>query len=1183
MGNAILNDLVLARRDDISSEYPFAADVVGYDLTGFSRAVADTVARDGATAAEQISDALSLGEATAAAALAPMGYSFAETTGDGAVFVRSEVRPEELHESLGPPAALIDAMAAVAAAYLEATGLALRWAHARGVIMAAALDDPAAPQAALWIGAPLVALHRALAAGARNAAGPGTFGDVAAVRDLQAKAARGEICDLTIVFCRLLGDDAVAGLTGSDARRACAAVAACCTGTGGRFARLSLDDKGLLARIEFDGAGLAARRTAHDATAFFTAGLGAAGFAPAFGLAAGPVYRGPAGRAGANTHGVCVNLAAKRAGAALPKEILADPSFTVATTASVVPAQATTTDATGLTIARSEVITIDALLNTTSAPILIEGVAGIGKSEALRQLAARAALAGRTCLATSCRLEGRLSPLGALIALARVLAHQRGLDGLAHSATAGLDGDAAAILERCVGDDQDLAAAIAAHAGAVQIAALGAALVTWISRAADANPCSLFVDDVQFIDFLSMRALTRLGAHPAVHLAAARRSPATATDTRSGAPLARSLDAVIQEREALAPNTWRRVHLAGLEDDAIAALVASSAPGDPTITATACAIAGGNPLLAVQAALALQDGALDDPADLGLERVIAGRLSDLNPSEMVMMRAAAATGRPLSAAMLEGICARVAPDVSVHGAAERLLARRLLAVNTSTGGVAFTPAHGLLEEACRRRMPSTVRRAFALAAVRVLDSSRRSGALANVSFTERANLWRTAGATGRAAILFEYAGRHALELGAHGAALDCLDSAFAVAGATTSLRPARWRADRSQAAWGLGRISLAANDAAESLKARHNRRYRRRNAGAIITAAAIRAETGQFQGDLGAIFSGNWLAFRFASDAGSRRQALGRGYAFLGYIAGLLRLQGLSHVAHQAGVACGQPGIDMRPAGFTLAARAVLDLAFGRWRDAEATLLEARATIVSPPEPHLAEVVETLLGLGRNLSGDWRGALAHFDRLADMAAARGHAMHRGWAAYARAMALIAGAMPQEALDALSVAAEWLADGEDVQSRLICAGLRPQALWALQRWDEAADAAIAAAALHVPPTNFGSLEGYGGPPHILAMAAAAAKDRDNQRLRAAARRAQAPLNAFAMVFPIGRPRAAIVRAWLALPANPRAAYAHAHKALMLADHLAMPTETAYAQSALRAAHALSARIPLRSPS
>ncbi|PHY18825.1 hypothetical protein [Caulobacter sp. BP25] len=97
-------------------------------------------------------------------------------------------------------------------------------------------------------------------------------------------------------------------------------------------------------------------------------------------------------------------------------------------------------------------------------------------------------------------------------------------------------------------------------------------------------------------------------------------------------------------------------------------------------------------------------------------------------------------------------------------------------------------------------------------------------------------------------------------------------------------------------------------------------------------------------------------------------------------------------------------------------------------------------------------------------------------------------------------------------------------------------MRAHLAWALGDRDDALTAAEAA--LTLPPTNYTSTEAYSAPSLVGALASAEPRD-PAERRRAATliKRGLPALARYALVFPIARPRPALVRGLVAAPRDP----------------------------------------------
>jgi hypothetical protein len=331
---------------------------------------------------------------------------------------------------------------------------------------------------------------------------------------------------------------------------------------------------------------------------------------------------------------------------------------------------------------------------------------------------------------------------------------------------------------------------------------------------------------------------------------------------------------------------------------------------------------------------------------------------------------------------------------------------------------------------------------------------------------------------------------------------------------------------------------------------------------AALTAAAVRVETGQFLGQLGEIIGGAVQTARLSLRSDEAQLARGRTYASLAYVCALARLNPVARALYRAGERIGRREGNALPSAYVLLSRAIWHLMHGRWAAGEADALQARDQVAALREPQVQEVAETICGLAAHLQGDLERALRHFARLKDQADARGHRMHAAWGRYAAAQSLLAGGQLAAARPLLAEAEEVLAEVSDRQSQLICLGLRSRLALAQGRSAAALEAATQAQALAraLPPTNFSSLEGYAAAPLVGTLLALAAETPALRAAGAALARQGAPaLRSYALVFPIARPRQALVHALRLAAEDPGRGAAAAEAAAARAQALGMQAQ------------------------
>lgn len=229
---------------------------------------------------------------------------------------------------------------------------------------------------------------------------------------------------------------------------------------------------------------------------------------------------------------------------------------------------------------------------------------------------------------------------------------------------------------------------------AVDLLALGSALITLMAEAASDLPLVLVIDDVQWVDPESRRAIgfavRRLSTERVLVVLAAR-----------------SVDAL---PDGLPPP----MEVGPLTADSVRALLLQTAPDLPaTEAARIVQRARGNPLVAVErgrAATAAPGQVRDDePLDEHHDRVFAAEVEALEPTEARALLLAVCDGRVDVVLVAEALARSGAEDATV----DALLARRLL-VRTSDG-VALR--HPLLADAVIAGAgPAEVRAAHALLA-----------------------------------------------------------------------------------------------------------------------------------------------------------------------------------------------------------------------------------------------------------------------------------------------------------------------------------------------------------------------------------------------------------------------------------------------------------------------------------
>ena len=1126
----------------------FDAVLIGFDVEGFSRTVEKATLRYGRAAGELAAQRILAGERIATRLAGEAGLRFADALGDGAVYLRAQGAPTGRETR-----ALQHLQEELKYAHLRETGLSVRTASAHGAVR---LIRPAAPileHREVLLGSAVAKLHTGLSRRNRNRR---PAPELPAGRpDLMSR--EGEVADMTFVFLRLCRGEAWANLDTERLEDVLRLVGHWAERQNGGLERITQDEKGVHIRVGLREAGAGAvdwRETLLEPQRALV-GLG---FDGAVAAAGGAVYRGPSEHGSTIVHGGAVNRAAKLCAAEPPGGLALDASLEVSGASPPGSANRSSPILDQVVGRRRESTQASAWLSGGAPRMaVLSGEAGIGKSHLLHaklresEAATKGVVAGRPAR--------MLDPLGAWFDLVRQAAASQRPDG--DDATwasqvfveAGLTGPMLSLCARALrGVDAISPDAIAALSGAERAALTRQGMLALIGAVARQSQGSwlVVIDDLQDVDEASLALTLSIldGAAPLRILAGARTPLA---DDR----LARLLGHLSTLEVALPPLTAPQV--ADLVD-------LSAATG--VDAGEVMAISDGNPFRAVQAALALAGG--DGDGERTLSAILDRRLDRLDADEREALAALSIADRSWRAAEIAAMAPTGQGEGDTAGVLQRLARKRLIAPDAGDAQ-AFHTAHRLLAETVRRRMPVGVRGRLAERAARRLSRPRADGARAPA--VELASLWAEAGARCRAALLYERAARAAAMEGADGVCAEALQRSLTLFADEPDVRlprrAVRWFAELSRAQWSLGLVDVANRSARRSLALAARGALSTRGADGALAACAVRAETGQFLGDVGEILAASLAAGRFGAQSGEHVAAQARALGSVGFALGLMRLDGASDAILRRGERLAMGASDPRPAAFALTARAILHFAFARWSEGEAALAVARGICADWPQHHLMEIIETTCGIGAHLQGDGERALAHFEALARRAGARGSSLHAGWADYASAQTLLALDRPHEAWERLNAAEDGLRGLADRQSHHICQGLRARLAWRLGEVDEALAAAARCGRLGraLPPTNYSSTEGYAAPALVGALALIAEVPAAQAKLaRTLVRDYLGSLGRYAWVFPIARPRLALVRAAIAAPRSPRSARSRLIAAAGQADQRGLRFDAALAR-------------------
>jgi DNA-binding CsgD family transcriptional regulator len=344
-------------------------------------------------------------------------------------------------------------------------------------------------------------------------------------------------------------------------------------------------------------------------------------------------------------------------------------------------------------------VAIDAAANGGGGGLAIEGEAGIGKTSLLDVAAVLAEERGMAVLRARATERERSMPYGVMRQLLG--------PAVARDETQALRGDAA--LAATVFGPAPRGVATADDFG------LAHGLHWLVANLADSRPLALLVDDVQWADSESLRALAYL-AQRAEHLAVV-----LALAIRVGEPAAD--EAAIDELRREARRGWLRP--APLSAAAVAELVAREL-GDRSVDglASACATAtAGNPFLIVEMLRAIAG----DPDRGGPSGELVDRVAATAASPSILLRllrlgedaatvaTAVAVLEPHASQPAVGALCDLTPE-AIASASERLVAARLLSDQTP-----LTFAHPLVKAAVYDDLAAPRRAALHARAARMLS------------------------------------------------------------------------------------------------------------------------------------------------------------------------------------------------------------------------------------------------------------------------------------------------------------------------------------------------------------------------------------------------------------------------------------------------------------------------------
>lgn len=1132
------------------------AALAAYDVVGFTAALDAAVARLGERAAEMASAGLFAASGLAAGLLGPHGWRWVAGLGDGAVFASDNPR------AAAAASPLLDMLATRIAG---ATGLTVRTAAAAGPVRLVPVPRALGRDGGwLVVGGAAAELHRALDAApvqGRSRIDPALV-PASAPGDLAVHAMQAVTGKSIVMLVQLSAS------LDPDPRTVAAVIAALemigpvAQAAGARAVRTGGDGKGIVVRLELTPDTPACRHEAASLANRLMELLERLGLAPVVSLDAGLIYRAPGG-AMRDGHGPAINAAAKalaavvrpaagsgqRAGPA----VLMPPGFI-----DTLPLGARLLVPPGELLGReADLALLLAAMDQGAQLLLLEAPAGGGRSAVLTELGARLAQRGHRIIRANVSPEGQLQPYRFLRQLLAAAATDPALvpQGAGTWATAVLeqDGQDPALASWILGDDAAGEAA-ARQAGRGR---LEAALEALFRDLGSRGPVTALVDDMHYANRYSRLLAHQMGG---------RVGDLVAVGTlRSGAmpELEGELEGVFRHR------------LEPLDAATMEALIGQTAELHPQEAGRLARLSQGNPLVAIQTALAAAAGAPGDgrSGPASAHEALELRLAGLDGLQRLLLRLACLFPLAVDGLLLGAVLTQVESGAGGGGGADpdRVaadLARQRLLEAVPDG---YQPVHQLVREFVTGQIPHAIRQALAgvLAGCFERRMAQAPAGPGRDIWLPLGRLWRQAGPAGadRAADCMARAARSALDVGAADLAVQLYDEGLACLQVEPAQRgDARLQlgAARVQALWAAGRAEAAVLGAGQLL--RHLPLWRAGAAPcvtrtAVRGAAAVMAEAGQALGSPAAVLRGNGEAVLRSLPVAGGGQGGRTDPRALAFAAAMLDSLGLAGPGNwlwgRARSAVSSP----RQGAFVAGHEAMLAAARADLPRLAAAIQRARASLGSDPDRLAGGYLDGVEGLALAFHGRSAAAIQRLLRLTDVARETDNPRFALWARYGLAQAEAAAGQMEAALTRIRRVSRGLPGCDDHQLLGALAGLEARLLWQTGARDEAVQRAAALAqGSQRFATSLAGLELFGGPALVLAAAALAGEHRTGDL----ARQAGARLSGAARLMPLAGPRARLVAALLAgtgRRAGAAAGRSQAARAIEMAAACQLAPETA----------------------
>lgn len=1131
--------------------------VIGYDVCGFTRAVETAREKFGASAGEMAAAGLVSGGREVAARLALAGFAPIDETGDGALYFAPCVQSA----SADP---LESILRDVERAHLASSGLAIRTASIWGEVWTLDLQGVVPGQKALIWGEAPFAVHSALAGASRG---------TVVSRLEPADHARGWIADLTsgvrreaTLVVRLADAEDWRKVSISRLLGGLNQIRDWCTRCEATPERISHDEKGILMRMSLRTAGegeLAAVRHLLDR-------LAATGFESAAALAEGPVYRGQCDQQ-THVHGDAINWAAKTCATLKSRDCAVRP---------VEPKSFVSRDRLRGTAAMPPLIGRDTEMAEALAHCSREGPAclalcgpsGIGKTRFAGTLLAVLRTGVWASASVRCTVQTQFEPFAILRTMLRDLTQSRPEMPDRFGAWLGTVMAAAGVSTEWRADCCWLTGDALVNDGGRGGVDPGVraymlerfAIHALLDSARDAGLLVL-VDDAHAIDPYSARALA--GALEA----------ATSNGVRM--IVLQTLRPIIPGQAGAKGIGWSgqtSIDLGALPPSAIHEIAVALVPQlDRVHEAEIVRLANGSPFAAEIVSRAIA-GDLDGDSqrsEQGVARLLRDRIDRLEQTEQLILRAVALARGPLDRALLVRVMARLSTFGDVDAAIARLDDEALVTCGDArTAGVAI--AHDLVGATVCDSMSVgamiLVAHALARELARELDRGEREQIDPAGDLLRKGQLWQAARRPGRAAASFARSGRLLMAAGFALSAVELLQRAVDLASSSGLMRrtsPAVWQAELGEALWASGNLAAASEAADASVARLVSLRKPRRTAASLVLAGNLLAETGHFRSRIRDIAKGTLIATRHTRQGERSRLVRCRPFGMISYMSGIARMSLPPRLLLGWSIRVSRDTGDTRPEAYLRVNQAILAMVFCRW-DATAVALERSLDCISawPAERQLHDVVLTSMGHNAVFQGKFGPAATLFSLLRERAAERGNRLHLAWADYMSGLVAMNQDRFEDAGLAITAARGGLSGLGDVLSDQIVLGLEARLAWLRGNQEASLGFARAAGELSIglAPFNFSSLEGFAAPP-LFALLAAVNRGHVTPEERALINRFGPVMRRFSMIFPLARPRQAIITGLVNVLRGRTTLSAAMARAALKAEHTGMLGEAHLART------------------